>query len=352
MSVVAVIFAGSVAAETRSFASPALHGLRLDWCAHFGNGCGKPAADLFCRESGFAAAARFAMAPNIGARGIRTLVFGDGRTCEGPNCSGFSTITCVRPDAPPSATIRKLPTPPPAVTRVLPSPPQVREAAPGRKVVPTLPTAPPVTAQRKPPPKPAPPGTATALPGGPTLVLPAGALLYRPGGDFKLTTKIDVDPASPSQTYSFAGDVTKVTAAKGFIWQVTTSPFGPFGNGSAVDLKPIGLRASAYVLGHIASFKLDFKKLAAIRGAKPSDFYIRILPLARAAGAVVGQPSNVIRVYYASKAPPQPPITVQNTSPPNLFTIKFVSFTPPQFEDPNKWGCVVITAIPPRQPRS
>ena len=36
------------------------------------------------------------MDPNIGRRGIATLVFGDGRLCNGPKCSGFRAITCAR----------------------------------------------------------------------------------------------------------------------------------------------------------------------------------------------------------------------------------------------------------------
>ena len=85
-------------AATQTFSSPSVRGVRLDWCAHFGTGCGQPAADLFCRENGFTSAARFSIDANIGRRGVATLVFGDGRLCSGPDCSGFRAITCTKVD--------------------------------------------------------------------------------------------------------------------------------------------------------------------------------------------------------------------------------------------------------------
>ncbi len=116
----AALFApGLAAAATQTFANPSVKGVRLDWCAHFGTGCGQPAADLFCRQNGFTSAARFAMDPNIGQRGVATLVFGDGRLCNGPNCSGFRAISCVKPDAiapqPPARALlpQPVPAPPP-----------------------------------------------------------------------------------------------------------------------------------------------------------------------------------------------------------------------------------------------
>ena len=90
--------------------------MRLDWCAHFGTGCGQAAADLFCRQNGFTSAARFTMDPNIGQRGIATLVFGDGRLCNGPQCSGFRAITCAEADvAAPAPVLKPIITRPPAI---------------------------------------------------------------------------------------------------------------------------------------------------------------------------------------------------------------------------------------------
>ncbi len=82
------------AAQTQIFTAPSIRNVRLDWCAHFGRDCGQVAADLFCREMQFERATRFAIDQNIGARGVDTLVFGDGALCHAPQCSGFRSITC------------------------------------------------------------------------------------------------------------------------------------------------------------------------------------------------------------------------------------------------------------------
>jgi len=82
--------------EARTFANPVMRGVRLDWCKHWGRECGKPAADLFCKESGFQSAQRFQIAKGVGRTGATTLVFGDGRVCRGPTCDGFSAITCIK----------------------------------------------------------------------------------------------------------------------------------------------------------------------------------------------------------------------------------------------------------------
>ena len=82
--------------EARTFANPVMRGVRLDWCKHWGRECGKPAADLFCKESGFESAQRFQIAKGVGRSGVTTLVFGDGRVCTGPTCDGFGSITCVK----------------------------------------------------------------------------------------------------------------------------------------------------------------------------------------------------------------------------------------------------------------
>ncbi len=82
--------------QTQTFVAPSVRGVRLDWCAHFGRDCGKPAADLFCREMQFDQATNFAIEPNVGARGVPTLVFGDGALCQAPQCSGFRSITCAK----------------------------------------------------------------------------------------------------------------------------------------------------------------------------------------------------------------------------------------------------------------
>ena len=66
---------------------------RLDWCRYWAHGCGKPAADEFCRRHGFADSASFAQAPRIGTDDP-TAVIGSGQICNQRGCNGFATITC------------------------------------------------------------------------------------------------------------------------------------------------------------------------------------------------------------------------------------------------------------------
>jgi hypothetical protein len=167
-------------AQTQTFQAPSVRGVRLDWCRNWGTNCGQAAADLFCREMRFDRAARFAPAPGLG----RTLVFGDGRLCEGPQCGGFATITCARtavvaPQPPatgdtPGILFRAPPTqaappsmmvpapPPPAVAA--PPPPTIAAPPPPARPPPVLlplPQAPVVT---QPPPVLAPPPASIAVP--------------------------------------------------------------------------------------------------------------------------------------------------------------------------------------------
>ena len=44
---------------------------------------------------------------------------------------------------------------------------------------------------------------------------------------------------------------------------------------------------------------------------------------------------------------PQKPITILNTAPPPLFNVKIIALTPPGFEDPNHWGCIIVTGYKP-----
>ncbi len=113
--------------QTQMFAPPTLHGVLLDWCAHFGKDCGKPAADLFCREQHFDEATTFSIDQNAGQRGIPTLVFGDGSLCQGAQCSGFRQITCAR-------TVAAQPQAPPAIV----APPPTIAAPPARQLTPAI----------------------------------------------------------------------------------------------------------------------------------------------------------------------------------------------------------------------
>ncbi|WP_419909494.1 hypothetical protein [Hoeflea sp.] len=94
------LFAQGVAAQetSRTFETPSINGVRVDWCKHFASECGAPAADLFCQQQGYKRATQFAIDPAIGAFGIPTVIFGDGQLCRSPICSGFRAITCSRPE--------------------------------------------------------------------------------------------------------------------------------------------------------------------------------------------------------------------------------------------------------------
>jgi hypothetical protein len=72
----------------RLFANPS-YGIRVDNCLNWGTGCGKPAADYFCRLNGFASAQSFKTAA------FRpTFVMGDRRICDVDGCIGFTEIVC------------------------------------------------------------------------------------------------------------------------------------------------------------------------------------------------------------------------------------------------------------------
>ncbi len=354
----ALLAPSSAPAATQTFANPSVKGVRLDWCAHFGTACGQAAADLFCHQNGFSSAQRFAMDPNIGRRGIATLVFGDGRLCSGPNCSGFRAITCAKADAP---AVVAAPPAPPLQPIVPPTWPIVPPTRPITVMPPKLAPSGPVASQ------PSPAGKEKAGPGGLTiahaqvanltLTYPDGAWLYHctSGCEFRLDTDIVMSPSDKFQTVGFTGDVKKIPHAGGFLWQVATAPFPAFGKGTASDVKPPHLVASGTFAGAVHDVPIDFRALAGagkgpsqIRRLPPGIFYVRIVPVvAPGANVLAGTPSNVIKVYYGEKPPPQPPLKLPSTSPPYLFDVKVVSFTPPDFADPNRWGCVVITGYEP-----
>jgi hypothetical protein len=80
------------ASALRTFDAPSY---RIDWCLHWGTQCGKPAADQFCRDMGYAGSRSFSIAENIGAQSP-TFVIGDHRMCAQPECDGFSSLSCER----------------------------------------------------------------------------------------------------------------------------------------------------------------------------------------------------------------------------------------------------------------
>ena len=87
-------------AEQMKFDAPRANGYRVDACRSWGQGCGKEAADAFCRLNNFESAAAFDIDPRIGAA-TPTMTIEDKKICNQPQCDGFKSITCTRSDAAP-----------------------------------------------------------------------------------------------------------------------------------------------------------------------------------------------------------------------------------------------------------
>ena len=102
---------GAAQAAEQTFAKPKQGAYRVDWCYQWGVLCGQPAADRFCQSKSFFKSNDFEEAVDIGSL-TPTVVQGTGQICNGPNCDGFTYITCVKPDLPPPP--QPPPGPPPA----------------------------------------------------------------------------------------------------------------------------------------------------------------------------------------------------------------------------------------------
>lgn len=77
------------------FIRPKWQGKRLDWCVNWAQGCGKAAANKFCKAKGFTKSYGFGKANNIGASHPTRLI-GTGAICDQAMCDGFSVIGCVK----------------------------------------------------------------------------------------------------------------------------------------------------------------------------------------------------------------------------------------------------------------
>jgi hypothetical protein len=99
-------------AEEKTFPKPKQGPYRVDWCYQWGTLCGQPAANRFCQSKSFASATDFVEDVNIGAL-TPTVVQGTGQVCNGPDCDGFTYITCQRPDLPSPPPPMPPPGPPP-----------------------------------------------------------------------------------------------------------------------------------------------------------------------------------------------------------------------------------------------
>lgn len=91
----AILALSAIPAEAveQDFAKPKQGGNRLDWCYDWSVGCGKKAADAWCKAKGFEEASAFSIATDIGASQPTRLI-GTGAVCDQAFCDGFSNITC------------------------------------------------------------------------------------------------------------------------------------------------------------------------------------------------------------------------------------------------------------------
>ncbi|MEJ2164282.1 MAG: hypothetical protein P8X90_02055 [Desulfobacterales bacterium] len=77
------------AAEAR-YNSPKVKGYALDYCQSWGQKCGRPAADAYCRSKGYRRALRYRVKQNAPP----TKVISDGRVCNAPGCDRIDWVAC------------------------------------------------------------------------------------------------------------------------------------------------------------------------------------------------------------------------------------------------------------------
>lgn len=76
----------------RDFVLPRFENYRVAWCYKDKRGCGKRAANAFCRQQGYRRAKGYERAQNLPA----TRTIGSGELCYQTGCTGFNRITCYR----------------------------------------------------------------------------------------------------------------------------------------------------------------------------------------------------------------------------------------------------------------
>ncbi len=76
----------------KDFMLPRVDNYRIDWCYKTHRGCGRRAANAFCRYQGYARAQSYEKAPDA----LATRTIGSDELCFGHTCVGFSRITCYR----------------------------------------------------------------------------------------------------------------------------------------------------------------------------------------------------------------------------------------------------------------
>ena len=72
------------------YRNPMVGGYALDYCRTWGSGCGKPAADAFCRRKGHVRSVDYAVRKDTPP----TRVIGTRQTCNDPRCDRIVSVTC------------------------------------------------------------------------------------------------------------------------------------------------------------------------------------------------------------------------------------------------------------------
>jgi hypothetical protein len=72
---------------------PKVDGIMLDWCRRFGEKCGQPAADAFCRANDYRRSVRFVQWIDPGKP---TKVISNGQICDSEGCDSFRWIECLK----------------------------------------------------------------------------------------------------------------------------------------------------------------------------------------------------------------------------------------------------------------
>ena len=370
--------AGDVFAQSRNFNEPHVRGVRLDYCKHQGGqACGKPAADLFCKEMNYSRSIGHKIDRKTGEQLGRTLIFGDGALCTGYTCRAFASILCLR-DEVVKTPVPKKPEPPkkpkPAPEKKAekkpapkkPAKPNKKKKPETAKVKPKYPSLPKSVAVPTPRPK-----AETAelqddfviIPMKLRRALPAGASLTRCILNHKdcphpVTSNTEVKPEGVNKLKRFQWDISKVPDAKVAVWQISTKPFPTFSD-SEEDTSFDGLikwSVAADPKDNRGTLEIDFGEVEKEAGlqTQPESFYVRIIPFSGLVnGRAAGLPSNVIRVFYAGEDPSPPEFdwdvfsqTIEDETPKPLFDVRIKSYTPLILEQYKKWGCVVVVEHP------
>ncbi len=81
--------------QTRSFFVDKIYGDRPQLCTVAGTGCGKPAADAWCRQAGYQNALVFRAASDKAAT-YREQRVQAGELCPADTCNGLQFVKCLR----------------------------------------------------------------------------------------------------------------------------------------------------------------------------------------------------------------------------------------------------------------